>query len=273
MNMTKKLISLMLLLLAILALLACGNDDEPDNKQTIDMTFNALMIDLADESHAVFYQSNGQAEIDYTNMTIQFSCSYKDLDGQTSVFKSQRYDLEPYKETVYYMLKASSGTYGVSIRPGLIDLSTSMIWYKENDVDQGTSLYITTQYTCPYLTTSVTDKNGHTFSHTKSGYMFAFDSKGEKAVMRVTDFIPDSGGAIQAAVLDYEGLTVTKALQTSNYTYTMYRITADHATCRQSDYYDLTDLDINITEQGRLIKGSYKINGNTYKMSGGLFPE
>ena len=171
------------------------------------------------------------------------------------------------------MHKAASGTYGIGIRPGLIDLSTGMIWYHENSVEQATYLNIMTQCICPYLTTSVTDKDGHTYSHTKSGYLFAFDSKGEKAVMTVTDFIPETGGAIQAAVLDYEGLTVTKAIQASAFSYTMYRITADHATCRQSDYYDLTDLDISITEQGRLIKGSYKVNGNTYKMTGDLFPE
>ncbi len=266
-----KTTNVLIMLLAVFLFTACNSKgDEPDKKQTIDLTFNTLVVGHTAED-VVFTQSNGQAEIDYTNMTIQFNCNFKDLDGQMTAFISQKYSLEHYKETVYYMVKEASSPYGVVIRPGLIDISTGMIWYQENNVEQQYGILIMTQYVCPYLTTTVTDENGRTYSHTKSRYVFAFDSKGEKGVMEVTDFIPETGGAIQAAVLDYEGLTVEPLL--SMYTHDIgYRITADHATCRQSDYYDLTDLKINITQKGLHIKGSYKIKDKTYSMEGSVFP-
>jgi len=259
-------------LLAVIILSACGHDGEPINKQTINLTFNTLYIPHGEDEHVVFSQSSGQAEIEYTSkMTLQFNCCYQRLDGTMVDFKSQLYELEPYQGSVYYLLKPPSGTNQIVTRPGLIDLSTGMIWYNENNIEQAYGLILTTQFSCPYLTTTVIDENRRTYSHTRTWYELAIDSRCENAMMRVKDFVPETDGAIHAAMLDYEGLAV-KLVKNSFHGDIGYRITADHAQCRQSPYYDLTDLEINLNLKGIFISGSYKIKGKTYKMSGGLFP-
>jgi len=271
-NHMKKIALYLFSMLAVIIFTACGNDDEPINKQTINLTFNALYIPHGEDAPVVFSQSSGQAEIEYTSkMTLRFNCCYKRLDGTMVEFKSQHYELEHYQGSVYYLWKRPGGINQIGTRPGLIDLSTGMIWYQENNIEQAFGLILTTQFSCPYLTTTVIDENRRTVSHTRTCYELAIDSRCENAMMRVKDFVPETDGAIHAAILDYEGLSV-KPVKNSFHGDIGYRITADHARCRQSAYYDLTDLEINLNLKGIFISGSYKIKGKTYKMSGGLFP-
>ncbi len=252
----------LLALLAVMMFTSCGNDDDPVNKQTLGLTFNARVIDDSNENNIIFSQSNGQVELNYTDMTAKMTCSYKDLDGKTMTFNSPIMDMKPYSSTIYE-LRINGSDSSTASRMGYIDLSTGMVWYKDKNQDGSATLIITSQLVYPYLSTTVTDKDGHQYIHEQSGYIFAIDSKGETAIMAVFNFVPETGGAIQAAELDYDGLKVT-------HTATGYRITADECTCKQADYYNLHDLEVNITDQGMVINGSYKVKDNTYTMSGSL---
>lgn len=76
----KKLSFMLFALLAVTLFTACGNDDEPINKQTVSMTVNNRAIK---GDQVVFSQNNAQVEINYTAMEIQFNTDYKDINGQS----------------------------------------------------------------------------------------------------------------------------------------------------------------------------------------------
>ena len=68
----KKLSFMLLSLLAVTMLTACGNDDEPVNRQTVNMAINSRLVD-ASNGAVVFSQNTAKVEINYTDMTISFN--------------------------------------------------------------------------------------------------------------------------------------------------------------------------------------------------------
>lgn len=249
-------------LLGVMLFTACNSGDDPVNKQTLSLVFNSRMSGNG-SNPIVFSQATGQMEINYTDQNIKFTIPYKNLDSVQATLTTPLLAMEHYSGTVYRLRSQESQV--ISALSGFIDLSTGMTWLKQSGDHQGSTLLATTQLVYAYLTTTVTDQEGKTYSHDQSGYIFALNSKGETAMMEVTSFIPDTGGAIQASVLDYEGLKVT-------ITPDGYHITAPEAICKQATYYNVTDLDVNVTDDGMYINGSYKMKDNTYKMTGRLFP-
>ena len=61
----KKLSFLLLSLLAVTLFTACGNEDEPVNKQSFTSTINCRAID---GDQVVFSQSSAKVELNYTDM-------------------------------------------------------------------------------------------------------------------------------------------------------------------------------------------------------------
>ena len=248
----KKTFIYLFALLAVTMFTACDSENNDVTKQTFTTTINNRAVDGQD---VVFSQGSANVEIDYTNRTILLASDYKDMMGNSHTLNTGVMKLTG--KTVVVCSFASTNV------TGYIDLSTGMMLYVINS-DEGYNVYCSTQLVWPYVTTTIVNEQGGTYSHTQSGYVFVLDSKCENAVMQVTDYIPDTGGAVQEAVIEYRNLSVMP-------TTTGYEIVADEATCSQSSYYNLTDLHVNITGNGQLIDGSFKIKGNTYKMSGTLF--
>ena len=257
----KKLSFLLFSLLVVTMFTSCGDDDEPENKQTVSATFNCRLLDASDET-ITFSQNTGKIELNYTDMTIKFSTTYKDKDGVTQTLNSPEMKLVSQNGTVYI-----GETYGGQIheRPLKIDMGTGMMWYRTSSVDDGTTLVLTTHLLYAYTTTAITNPaNGNNGSHNQSAYLFALDSRGETCILQISNFASNLNGSIDATEVQYDGLTVTP-------TQTGYRITAETVESNFKGFYTLTDVEFDLNEQCLVLNGSFKCNGLTYEISGSLF--
>ena len=255
-------------LLALVMFTSC-NDDEPINKQTINSTFNCRAVDL-EEGTVVFSQSTAKIEINYNEMTIQFNTTYKDLDGISQTLNTPVMKLKAVSSGTIYSMVTTYDNYNVI--NGYIDLATGMIWYDLSQYIQDgyfdaspKTVYMTTQLLYAYATTVVTNEAGASFEHQRSAYLFALDSKGETCTMQISNFIPDTNGAIQATTVEYEGLNVTP-------THLGYVITADEVESSYSGFYSIKDVHFTLDAECNVISGTYKVNGHDFTVSGNLFP-
>lgn len=260
----KKLSFMLLSLLAVTMFTACGNDDEPVNKQTVTSTLNARMVNASDgiANGVVFSQNTGKIELNYTDMTIKISTTYKDENGATQSLNTPEMQLERQSGTCYKVVTHNGQTGSI---PLMIDLGSGMMWYRM-ETSANSNLFLTTHLLYAYTTTTMhnPDNNNHG-SHDQSAYLFALDSKGETCIMQITNFISNMNGAVDAQEVQYEGLTVTPTTEG-------YKITADRVESNYKGFYTLTDVNFNLYYQCLQIDGTFKCNGLTYNISGSLFP-
>ena len=248
MRLTKKYFYLFALM-TLVAFTSCTNTSDDETIQTFTAPINNRAIDGSD---VVFSQGTVKVEVNYTQMTMQLNSDFKDIDGVSRNFSTTSMKLTAKSNNIYQFTGAANG---------YVDLTTGMLWYTFTD---GYPVYCTTHLVYAYLTTTVNNADGRTYHHTQSGYIFALDNKGETATMQMTNYVPDAGGAIQASLLEYSGLHVTPTNEG-------YVITADEAECYPSNYYNIQDLEVNITLNGMLINGSFKIKDHTYRIEGYLY--
>lgn len=249
-------------ILAAVMLTACGSDDDPVNKQTVTMTINSRAIE---GDNIVFSQGSAKVDLDYTNMFIMFTADYKDVNGQSHSITTPEMKLYLSSGMVYSFNNVASNTYtGIDALTGYIDMSTGMMWYSFES--SNCLVYSTTQLLYAYTTTTITNpENGNTFNHEQSAYLFALDTKGEKCVMKISNFIPKTNGMVQASEILYDGLTVTPTTMG-------YKITAAEVESSYRGYYTITDLNITLNSQCQIIGGTFKCDGHEYTLSGRLFP-
>lgn len=258
----KKLSILFFSMLAVMLFTACTDNDDPVNKQTFTSTINTRAIDGTD---VVFSQGTAKAEVNFTDMTMQFTSNYKDTDGQSRSLTTPTMKMTSYNGTVYHFDGSNSQTMGsVDALSGYFDMATGMLWY--SFTDNGNTIVTTSHLLYAYSTTTVTNPdNGNHYSHKMSAYLFSLDARGEKCVMRVSNFTPNIAGAIEAEELQYDGLTVTP-------TATGYTITANQVESSMRGFYTITDLNITLNSQCRVISGSFKCEDLNFTVTGDLFP-
>lgn len=252
-------------LLAVSLLASCNKSDEPENKQIVNMTINCRAIN---GDQFLFSQGNAMVELNYTDMMIKFTADYKDADGVSHTITTPDMKLTATGSSMVYEFVASPsqqgvGGFGSAGVAGYIDMSTGMTWFTINN---GTSEVVcTTQLLYAYSTTEMTNpENDNHGSHRQSAYLFALDSRGETCVLRISNFISNMNGAVDAPEVQYNGLSVTP-------TVTGYKITADEAESNYTGFYKLTDVDFTLDNQCMVINGTFKCNGLVYQVSGGLF--
>ena len=258
----KKLSLLLLSLLAVVMFTACGNDDEPVNKQNVTMVINNRAID---GDNLVFSQGEAKVELNYTDMFIKFTANYKDANGQSHSLTTPDMKMTAVSSTVYTFNNVASSTFtGIDAFVGYIDLASGMMWYS---FDDGTSHVVsTTQLLYAYTTTSITNpENGNHYSHEQSAYLFALDARGETCVMKISNFAPNVVGSVQVTEIQYDGLTVTP-------TTTGYIITADEVESSYRGFYKITDVNFTLDSQCQVISGSFKCNNLDFAITGKLFP-
>ena len=259
----KKLSFLILSLLAVTMFTACNdNGDEPNNRQTISATINSRTIDGED---VIFSQSTAKVELNYSDMFIKITADYKDANGQSHSMTSPEMKMSSNGNSVYTFNNAASSAYnGIEILEGYIDFATGMMWYSFV-VDGSTRVISTTHLLYAYTNTTLTNpETGNHGTHQQSAYLFVPDSKGETCVMRISNFMSNLNGAVDASEVQYNGLTLTP-------TTWGYTITASEVESNYKGYYTLTDVNITLSTQSQTMSGSFKCNGINYVINGGLF--
>ena len=258
----KKLSFLMLALLAVTLFTACGNDDEPENKQTFTAPINCRAID---GDQVVFSQGTSKVEVDFTNMKIKFVSDYKDIHGQSHTLTTPDMKLTNVSSSVYEFTSSAGqpGSAMIESLGGYIDMATGMMWYT---INTGSGEVVCTSHLLyAYTNTTMTnpDNNNHG-THQRSAYLFVPDAKGETCILQISNFIASLNGAVVAQEVQYQGLTLTP-------TATGYTITADSVESSYKGYYTLTDVNITLDDQCRVMNGSFKCNDLDFTLSGGLF--
>ena len=256
----KKLSFLFFTLLAVTLLTACNDDEESVNKQTFSSTFNCRAYD---GDQVAFSQNTAKVEVNFTDMTIQVSTGYKDIDGMAHTLTTNAMQMEQRSGSVYSFHELTD----LGSPSGYIDIATGMMWLTFTPELGSTNYYCTTHLLYAYATTNVTNPdNGLNYNHEKSAYMFVPDSRGETCVMSISNFTPNTVGSIEANEIQYDGLTMTPTAD--GYTITASEV--EPTNYRAS--YIITDLNFTLSNQGQVINGSFKCNDLEYTVSGTLFP-
>lgn len=256
----KKLSFLLLSLLAVTLFTSCNKSDEPVNKQTLTATINSRAID---GDQVVFSQGSAKVELNFTDMMIQFTADYKDADGMSHSITTPDMKLTNTGGTVYSFNHSASQQDAPGLE-GTLDMGTGMMWYTFNNggAKVVSSFHLLYAYT---VTTMTNPDNGNHGSHEQSAYLFAPDARGETCVMQISNFMSTLNSVVDASEVQYAGLTLTP-------TATGYKITADKAeSTNYKGFYTLTDVDITLNNQALFMTGSFKCNGLTHEITGGLF--
>lgn len=261
----KKLSFFLLSLMAVTMFTACGNDDEPgkdpDNKQTVTSPMNYRAIN---GDNVVFSQSSTKVELNYTDMLIKFTGEFKDASGQTRSLTTPDMQMTALSSSVYKFNSSSAAATGIGNLEGYIDFISGVMWYTFV-IDGSTQVVCSTQLLYIYTLTKITNpENGNTGSHQQSAYLFALDNKGEKCTLKISNFMANLNGTVEASEVEYNDLTVTP-------TATGYTITASEVESNYRGFYTLTDVNFVIDNQCKNIHGTFKCKGLEYVLEGGLF--
>lgn len=250
-------------LLAVVMFTSCGDEDQPINKQTFNMTTNSRTIN---GEEVLFSQGTAKVELNYTDMFIRFTADYMDANGETHSLTTPEMKLNSTSSTVYSFNNIASDEYiGIQALQGYIDMSTGMLWYTLT-IEGSTKVVSSSHLLYAYTTTTITNPdNGNHGSHEQSAYLFALDARGETCIMQISNFMSNISLAVDASQVQYSGLTVTPTVMG-------YKITAEQVESNYKGFYTLTDVDFTLDGQGHVINGSFKCNDLEYTVSGRLFP-
>lgn len=266
MNTTKKLMALLLAVLAMSLLTACNNDDEHENKQKFTTAINNR---ACKDGVVIFSQGTAEVEINFdarTAMrTIKITSTYKDIDGQSRSLTTPELEMpSPYGSPigVYFFSTTEDLGDGVRNLKGTIDIQTGMMRYTFQQDDY--TIVCTTHLLFNNVITKIIDPMGATINTNMSSYLFMLDSNAKTCIMQISDFVPAANGAVQAAVVEYKGLNVMITDQG-------YIIKADQAKATHDSYYDLTDVDVTIDRDCTHFSGSFSTKVSRHEFSGNLF--
>ena len=258
----KKLSFLFLSLLAISLLTACNKDDDsPVNKQTVSATINCRAYD---GSTVMFSQSTAKVELNYTDMTIQITTDYKDIDGMGHTLTTKPMHMDQRTGTTIYSFHEMTDLGSPS---GYLDMATGMMLFTFTPETGSTNYCCTTHLLYAYAKTVITNPdNGFTYNNEQTAYLFEPNARGETCRLRMSNFTPNTAGSILSSEIQYEGLTMTPTAEG-------YTVTASELeSTTYKGIYIITDLNFTLSNQGNVINGTFKCNGLDFKVTGNLFP-
>ncbi len=266
MNTTKKLMTLLLAVLAMSLLTACNKDDESDQVQKFTTAINNR---ACKNGTVVFSQGTAEVEMNFNastaRRTIKISSTYKDIDGQFHTLTTPVMEIASAYGTpvrVYSFSKTEGLDDGVKNLRGGLDIQSGMLWYTFQQGDY--TMVCTTHLEFDNVITNIIDPMGATINTNQSSYLFMLTSSGNSCVMQISNFVPGVNGIVQAAVVEYKGLNVTVTEQG-------YLIKADQAKATQGSNFDLTDVDITIDRDCTHFSGSFNTKVSRHEFSGNLF--
>ena len=265
MNITKKLMTLLLAVLVMSLLTACSKDDESENKQKFTTAINNR---ACKDGEVVFSQGTAEVEINFksnTMRTIKITSTYKDIDGQSHTLITPELEMSsssgaPVSVCSFSMTdNLGNGARNLS---GSINLQNGIMRYTFQQDDY--TMLCTTHLLFDNVVTSIIDPMGASINTNMSSYLFMLGSNARTCVMQISNFIPGVNGGVQAEVVEYKGLNVTITDQG-------YLIKADEAKATQGSYYDLTDVDIAVDRDCSHFSGSFNTKVSRHEFSGNLF--
>ena len=267
MNTIKKLMTLLLAVLAMSLLTACNNDDEHENKQKFTTAINNR---ACKDGVVIFSQGTAEVEINFdarTAMrTIKITSTYKDIDGQSRTLTTPELEMpSPYGSPIGVYSFSTTEDLGDGVRnlKGTIDIQTGMMRYAFQQKDY--TMVCTTNLLFNDVITKIIDPMGASINTNMSAYLFMLNSNANSCVMQISNFIPGVNGAGQADIIEYKNLNVT-------ITDHGYLIKADEAKSTLDDrYYDLTNVDITIDRDCSHFSGSFNTKVSRHEFSGNLF--
>ena len=261
----KKISFLLFSLLAATMFTSCLNGDDPEHEQTVLMIINSRAFG---GDSVVFSQGSSKVTFNLVDMTMAFTCDYKDAESQSRTVTTPVMKLTATgtNSSVYkFEGVISQSVSGIETIAGYIDMVTLMTWFTISDID-GSPVICTSQPNYIYATTNVSNpEDGKNYNHKQSTYLFAIDAKGGSCIFQIKNFIPNTSGLIQADVIQYEDIKVTPTSEG-------YIITTDKAESSLSGQYTITDMYIVLNSQCRFIDGIFTCEGLTFVVRGELFP-
>ena len=143
-------------------------------------------------------------------------------------------------------------------------MSTGVIWFHFAH-NSTTQVYCSYYPMYAYMTTKISNPdNGFVYNHERSAYMFVLDARGETCEMHISNFAPNVTGTIMQGEISYKNLKVEP-------TSWGYKITANEAESSVKGNYTITDLNINLNDQGLIIDGSFKCADLEFNLTGKMF--
>ena len=267
MNTTKKLMTLLLAVLAMYLLTACDEDVKNDKKENVQKFTTAINNRACRNGVVIFSQSTADVEIKFngSTRTIKITSTYKDIDGQARTLTTPEMTIPSASGSpvrVYTFSTTENLGDGAKNLSGSLDTQTRTMRYTFQQDDY--TIVCTTHLLFDNVITKIIDPMGATINTNMSSYLFMLDSNAKTCIMQISDFVPAANGAVQAAVVEYKGLNVMITDQG-------YIIKADQAKATHDSYYDLTDVDVTIDSDCTHFSGSFNTKVSRHEFSGNLF--
>ena len=180
----KKLSFMLLALLTVTLFTACGNDDKPENRQTVSMVINNRAIDGEKQS---------KYEVQFNDLTVTPTATGYTITAAQA--------------------EASNKSYTIT------DLNVNLSSQCQIINDNAGPVICTSQLLYAYTTPSVNNPdNGNHNTHEHSAYLFVLDSKCEKCILRISEVQFNDLTVTPTAT----GYTITAAqAEASNKSYTI----------------------------------------------------
>ena len=248
---------------AVFALSACSHDSNSEYKFE-EQTYYRIL-----DSHAqvTFARSTLNCTLNPDDKTIQISTSISQNGSNITIESNSMSYTAVSANTYRFAGNAKASGHDVADFTGLYDVATNAV-YIEMTLDGQYRTYITSIPLFPYSTTTVklADNTAEPLELDNAIDGVAFDTTLKDGLFAIMNFQLSS---IESPVseIDYKGVTVKP-------TTVGYEITADILTPSSTynlDKYTITDVIINIGEQGRAINGSYKCGNYEVVFSGRTF--
>ncbi len=252
----KKVLFYFLAIMMGLTFAACGNDDEPKEKPdeiitTDDIDFFSRTIHGND---VAFLNSKGSVVINNTKGTIQLTCKYNDFEGHTHSFTTNVMQVSHIDGATFTFNDPTMTTsYDGSTSSGYLNTVTGVVSFTfSNEIGK---VVITTYLSFPSAESRVQRiGDSNYYSHNMSDYLFAPVDQGTKCILQINNFVANTSGVVEADVIQFLGLPMTP-------TPDGYIIQTDQAESTYGSHCTITDVDITIKSQCRVIEGSFKCNG------------
>lgn len=262
----KKFFSILAAFAFIFAFSACSTDSNSEYKFE-EQTYYRILDNTNISATPYFARSTVNVTLTPDDKTIQVSTVIS-LGGSSFTIETSALPYSMLNSNTYKFAGNAKATgHDVSNFSGYYDSSTNSVYF-EMTVDGKNNVYITSIPLFPYTKTTVAQANNSTepLMLDNAIYGLAFDNTFKDGLFAIMNFQLTSLESPYNEI-DYKGITVVPNAEG-------YAITAEllkPSTSGNLEKYTITNLNINVTHQGRVISGSYSCDGKNVTFNGTTF--